>query len=178
MYKKEIKTNDGTNIVLEQINGKEEVQDFLYYINELVEEKAEIFIDRFLSLEEEQKWLEEELKANEEGGSIYLKALAEGKLVGTCIAKKGLYKEKENAELGIALLKKWRGRGLGKKMLEELIKLVKKEWNSRLIHLHVFEKNTKAISLYKSLGFKEVARLPEWVNNFGEIEDKIVMRLQ
>ncbi len=58
---------------------------------------------------------------------------------------------------GIGLNSKLRGKGLGRKLMQDLFKLGE-DTGVKRITLSVFSKNTKALNLYKSFGFKEVKR--------------------
>ncbi len=55
------------------------------------------------------------------------------------------------------LAKSWRGRGLGRKMLEHAASLVK-SWRAQQMILAVDELNAAALKLYRSLGFRQTAR--------------------
>lgn len=62
----------------------------------------------------------------------------------------------ENADIAnIAISKDYQGKGLGEKLLKDLIvRCIKKE--VEFLHLEVSVENTKAYNLYKKLGFEEV----------------------
>ncbi len=55
--------------------------------------------------------------------------------------------------------KKYRGLGIGKKLMQAIIKKLTARYGVREISLEVHEKNIAAISLYESLGFKKVKKL-------------------
>lgn len=80
---------------------------------------------------------------------------------------------------GISIAKGYRGIGLGKKMMADIIKLAKKELKPKpkIIRLSVFEDNILAIALYKKMGFKEVARMPKQLQYKGELIDELIMLL-
>ena len=63
----------------------------------------------------------------------------------------------------IEVLSSYRGKGFGKKLLEHLIS------KGKDITLEVNETNNIAISLYKSLGFKEVAKRKGYYNGLDGI---------
>ena len=55
-----------------------------------------------------------------------------------------------------AILEKYQGKGLGKKALLVIIAYIRKTMKNKDIGLGVGENNTKAICLYKSVGFKRI----------------------
>ena len=63
-------------------------------------------------------------------------------------------------------------------MLKELILLSKKKWHPKNVFLHVVSSNKNAISLYESLGFRKIARLPQWFEYYGKYLDEIVLILE
>ena len=69
--------------------------------------------------------------------------------------------------------------GLGYLEDIEIIKLAKKDLKPKpkIIRLGVFPTNKPAISLYKKLGFKKVARVPRQFQYKGKLVDEIIMLL-
>jgi putative acetyltransferase len=68
-----------------------------------------------------------------------------------------------------------RGKGVGKILLESLIKLAKEKFNIELLHLEVYEGNP-AQHLYKRLGFNEFGRQAHFIKEKGEYLAKIFMQ--
>lgn len=66
-----------------------------------------------------------------------------------------LEKENEILWLGIAVIEKQKGKGLGKKMMQYLIDFAKQS-NETIITLSVDKINTTAISFYKKFGFSVI----------------------
>lgn len=174
-YKKEIIMDDGTQVTIEQLTGKEDAKDFQRLINPIVKEGAFILRDMPVSIAEEKRWLSERLDANRAGKEIFLKALIDGKLIGCCNATQGRFMERGNVDLGIMLEKQWRGKGIGKLLLEESISLSKKKWKPRNIYLMVVSENKEAVKLYTFMGFRVVAVLHSWINRKGKYYDILIM---
>jgi ribosomal protein S18 acetylase RimI-like enzyme len=63
--------------------------------------------------------------------------------------------DKEYTIYGFGILPEYRGQGLGRQMLEQLIKSIPAE-NQKRIALEVNTSNTRAINLYRSCGFQEI----------------------
>lgn len=152
-------------------------KEFQEYINSLIKEKAMILLCREKSLEEEKEWLNEKLKNVKNKIEVILVAEHEDRIVGISHIK--LRKEKENhvGEFGISIKKEFRGIGLGKKLMIEIIRLAKKELKPRpkILRLSVFAINKIAQNLYKKFGFKKVARIPKQIQHKGKFVDEIVM---
>ena len=61
------------------------------------------------------------------------------------------------SDLGITVKKKFWNIGAGKAMMEALIGFARQNSKIEIVHLGVRSDNVKAISLYKKLGFEEIA---------------------
>lgn len=153
------------------------VKEFQNYINSLIEEGAMISFNRKKSLKEEKEWIKEGLKNMEKKKQIVLIAEDKNKLVG--ISDVRLKGERRNhvGEFGISIKKEYRGIGLGKKLMVEVLKLAKKELKPRpkIIRLSVFSENKIAQNLYKKFGFKKVAKIPKQIQYKGKLIDEIIM---
>jgi ribosomal protein S18 acetylase RimI-like enzyme len=80
-------------------------------------------------------------------------------------------------ELGMAVSKPWRGRGVGSALLAAEIEKARGEGLHKL-SLEVFAHNEAAIALYRKLGFvEEGRRVKHYRRASGELWDSIVMGL-
>lgn len=70
---------------------------------------------------------------------------------------------------------KYRGKGIGAKLLRELMTLAKERFNLEFIHLEVYQGNP-AINLYRRLGFKEYGVHRRFMKDKGRYIDKILMQ--
>lgn len=76
-----------------------------------------------------------------------------GEIIGTMNIQRGFYKKnRHTANLGIAIESGHRGKGIGRRMIEEGIKWCRENGIAKL-NLEVFSSNVNAISLYKKIGF-------------------------
>ncbi len=152
---------------------------FQKYINELAEDPdAYISIKTKKSLKEEKKYLKESLEKVKKQEQVTLISEHKNKIISG--AKISLGKEKPQKHigyLGIAILRGYRGIGLGTYLLRELIKLAKKKLEPKpaILRLSVASVNQPAIALYKKTGFKEVARITEQLKYEGELCDEVIM---
>lgn len=102
------------------------------------------------------------------GVAICLKPTAESPrrtIIGTlCIGWGGIPPpliQNRNAGIGISLAKKHRGKGYGREAMQWGIDWAFRHGNLHSLDLWVFEFNTKAIEMYKSLGFEMTGRRKE-----------------
>lgn len=113
--------------------------------------------------EQEAQFLEERSRSINE---IEIIAFVDGTAVGTAgieaIGTK--FKTRHRAELYISILKEYWGLGLGRSLAEACIQCAKDAGYDQL-ELNVVADNTRAISIYKGLGFEEFGRNPRGFNS-------------
>lgn len=121
--------------------------------------------------------LEQDLKTFEETNAPNFFAFEGNKLIGWCDLRL-THREsaKHRAELGMGLLREYRGHGIGRRMLEKLIQAAPAHGVEKL-ELVVIADNEAAIYLYKSVGFKEEGRLLNYRKFQGVYTDAINMGL-
>ncbi len=78
----------------------------------------------------------------------------------------------EGSLTDIAVLKEYRGRGISKLLMDELVKAAK-EQKLQFVTLEVRVGNVPAISLYRSYGFEDVGKRPAYYKN--PTEDALLM---
>ncbi|AEG92292.1 GNAT family N-acetyltransferase [Ramlibacter tataouinensis] len=77
--------------------------------------------------------------------------------------------------LGIGMATEWQGRGIGRQLMTRLLDWAD-HWAGVLrIELHVHEDNTRAIALYRSLGFVEEGRHRAYALKNGRYVDSLSM---
>jgi RimJ/RimL family protein N-acetyltransferase len=130
-----------------------------------------------LTFQEEKIWLENQYQANKKKEQIYLKAMVNEQLIGAVHAQRGIFRNQDNTTLGIAIANQWRGKGLGRLLLQEMITRVEHIWHPKNIYLNVVSSNTHARRLYESLGFRLIARLPRWYEYNGKYLDEFILLL-
>lgn len=175
--KKHFVLPDETLLYLEPLTGREDAREFQRFINTLTREKMYFLVNKPITLKEEIRWLKTQSKDQRTGQQLYLKALVDGCLIGDCFARPGFGRNHGNVNLGIAIAKPWRGKGIGHLLLKELIEQSEKKWHPKNIYLHVVSVNTKAHQLYKSLGFRKIAILPSWFEYEKRYYDEYLLLL-
>ena len=117
---------------------------------------------------------------NESDGKMLVLAFVDGEYAGNCSFNRigTSRRSAHRADIGIALFQKYTGFGLGRLMLEQLLKKIK-EAGYEQAELTVVSGNERAYHLYESLGFKECGRMPK-ANKYddGSYSDNIHMYLQ
>lgn len=93
---------------------------------------------------------------------IEILAIIDDKIVGTAgISEIGTkVKIRHRAEFGVSVLREYWGLGIGKALTKACIQCAKDAGYTQL-ELNVVAENTKAISIYKKLGFEEFGRNPK-----------------
>ena len=130
-----------------------------------------------LTEEEELAFINRHLEPED---AMLILAFVDGEYAGNCSfdGRTASRREKHRAGIGIALFQKYTGFGLGKLMMERLIRQMK-ELGFEQAELTVVDGNERAIRLYRRLGFKECGRIPN-ANKYddGTYSDDILMVLQ
>ena len=86
--------------------------------------------------------------------------------------------EKHLGLFGITIKKRWRDKGIGKKLMEVTIKEAKHKLTGlKIIILSVFANNPKAIKMYQRFGFRKYGLLPKGVYLKDRYVDNINMYL-
>ena len=140
------------------------------------EDEAEMLLDYLKTVSGESRFLlrePDEIRFTEEGERAFIRArnaapdalmllaFVDGEYAGNC-SFEGLTGRRRSAhrvELAIALYRKFTGFGLGRLLLERLLRLVR-ELGYEQAELTVNAENARAIRLYERLGFRAVGRFP------------------
>ena len=165
-------------IEIRPLHKTDPVKAFRNFICELIDENTYLVVDKKPTMKEEREWFREKLKAIRNNQEIFLTAWDGKKYIGNCNAIRGRWKEADNVCIDMAILKEYRGRGLGERLLRETIRLTKRKFKPRNIYLTVAARNKPAYRLYQKVGFREIARFPKWRKQDGRYIDKLFMILK
>ena len=109
----------------------------------------------------------------------YLVAEYQGQIVGHAfLESSSLQSLKHIADLNIAVHLGWQNKGVGTKLLDNMIEWAKTHSNLEKIHLNVRATNHIALSLYKKMGFQEEGRLKNRVKVKDGYIDDVIMGLE
>jgi RimJ/RimL family protein N-acetyltransferase len=115
---------------------------------------------------------------NAADNSLFLVAEVGGQIIGILTLEGGKRRNVRHAAvLGITVAQEWRGRGIGRRLMDYAIGWAREAGVLRRIELHVFARNASAIHLYESCGFKLEGTRRRAVLRDGEYIDDLVMSL-
>ena len=113
--------------------------------------------EAIMPIEKEEKFLNNILTSDND---LMIACEIGGKIIGNCnLNRYSKMRMKHRAEIGIAICKEYWSFGIGRFMLEELIR-ISNEQGIKQLELEVIEGNERAIKLYESLGFYKVGEKP------------------
>lgn len=174
---------DGKKITIRELKPRDikNVRKFQDFVNSLIKEDAMISRNEKVSLTEEINWLKNTIKSIEDKRTVYLVAESDKTIIGTTEVALNL-KGRQNhvAGLGISIRKDYRRIGLGKQLMNEIIKLAKRKLKPKpkMIRLSALSKNKPATKLYQKFGFKKVAKIPRQFQYKRKLIDEIIMILE
>ncbi|TMU87528.1 GNAT family N-acetyltransferase [Bacillus sp. BHET2] len=155
----------------------EDAEAILHIQREVIAEN-DYFIsvtEEFQKTEEEQRgWIQE---ISEKSRNTLLVAEINNKVVGWLVfLSQDRKRLMHTGSFGVMIHKDYRGKGVGKKLIEELIQWAEQNPKIEKICLGVFHTNQRAIALYKQLGFIEEGRkIREFKFDENEYVDDILM---
>lgn len=173
------KTKKGDNIIIHDLIITD-AKAMCEYINNLSNER--LFIRRqgeIITLKEEIKYVKSQLQKIKQKKAVQLLVFCNKKLIGNSqICMKDLTSA-HIGELGISITKEYRSRGIGRLLMENVIKEAKKRIPIlKTVTFTLFANNTLALGMYKSFGFKEYGRLPKGLKRNNKYIDEISMYKQ
>jgi RimJ/RimL family protein N-acetyltransferase len=105
-------------------------------------------------------------------------AICEGKVIGWCdITPKEIKEFSHVGVLGIGLISKMRGQGIGTRLLENAIHHARSVNQLEKVELEVFTSNISAISVYKKAGFSIEGIKSKSRKIDNEYDDDVIMGL-
>lgn len=147
------------------------------FINAFVSEpRSGLLIDRKVTLASEKVWFKGWLADIKQRRGVMLLVEKDGRVVGNCTANRLPWKNSHAADIGIALAKEVRGKGVGMALMTRTIDLARKRMRGlEMLHLKAIAYNDRARALYEKLGFVEVGRIPKANKEGREYFDDILM---
>lgn len=146
------------------------------YINTLSDERTFItYQGEHETLESETDFLNSKLKGIEDKKSVMLLVFSENKLIGNSAIDLGKRTERHIGTLGISIAKDYRGKGIGKILLQQIEKEALKNLDGlEIIFLTAFASNEKAVKMYEKAGYKVFGKFPNGVKLENGYDDHIL----
>ncbi len=178
---KQFPLSDGTKVTLRPLQSND-LDKLLLFINSLVKEKrddkeSQLFtgFEEKVSRKTEADYLHQTLASIKSGETISVAAEIEDKIVGNGEVTRGHYLETRHyGHLGLAILLRFRGRGIGREMVDTLVKESQTR-GLKTIYVEFLSTNTAALHTYEKAGFEKSGRLPGKVSRQGKFLDSIMM---
>lgn len=159
-----------------RIPKNSDLEELLEYINAIIRERACIGYQKPVTVEKEREWLKKNFEGLKKGDGLHILVEVEGKIVGGGgITRKPMDANKHVCVLGITLHKDYRGKGIGKRLINLLLKQAKGFLKCKLVELTYYRPNTVAKIVYEKCGFREVGAIPKGCNYYGEFHDEVIM---
>ncbi len=160
----------------------EDVDGLLSFINTLVEEKQRdskstlyTGFDRRVTRDEEAEWLAQTLVAIERESVINVIADIDGTIIANGDVTRGGYKDTHHhGHLGLTMISKYRGQGIGRRIIETLVRESRRA-GLRTLDAEFLAENETARRAYEKAGFKQVGIIPHKVFRNGRYFDGLVM---
>jgi RimJ/RimL family protein N-acetyltransferase len=164
---------DGKNVTLHAPKWSD-LDDYLHFINSLVEEKAMIMMNEKQTRDSEIGWISQLLSNVERDKIVALIAEVDNRFVGSCeiTPKRGYLAHL--GSLGISLIDGYRDIGIGQEMMLEAEKQARR-LGVEVVELEVFAANARAIHVYEKVGYKVTGRVPNAVKWNGGYMDSLIM---
>jgi len=170
------KTKTGKEVLIRYPQMGDE-KEMWRYINELSKERTFVrFQGGEITLEDEIKYVKDQLRLIEQKTSVKLLVFFEDRLIGITEVNMRDKTEKHVGILGISIAKDFRGEGLGKLLMELILKEAEKELPSlKIVTLEVYSTNDIAKKMYEKFGFIKYGILPNGITRGGKFEDAVLM---
>jgi len=167
---------DGTRLIFREPGPKDALR-LVRFINTFVlEPRSGLLINSKVTLEGEKAWLKGWLADIRHRRGVMLLVEKDGRVVGNCTASRLPWKNAHAADVGIALSKEIRGKGVGEALMIKTIELARSRMRGlEMMHLKAIDYNERARALYNKLGFVEVGRIPRANKEGLEYFDDILM---
>ncbi len=130
-----------------------------------------------ITVENERAWIN---NFNHNPDALALVAEVESNIVALLFfSPNSKKKNSHTGEFGVSVHPDFQGIGIGKQLIQSLISWAKENSHIEKVYLNVFASNSKAIALYRALGFKEEGRHINAIKQpTGEYVDELQMYVE
>jgi len=179
MAKSRFVASDGTKAIFREPLPNDAAQ-LMEFINEIIDEpKSGLLMNKPVTLKQERKWLKDRLKEIADAETVMLLVEVGGRVRGSCSVNRRRWKESHKGNIGIALSREMRGKGVGEALMRKTVELASKRMRGlEMLDLAAFRYNKRALALYRKLGFVRVGRIPDSVKDGDVYSDEEIMILR
>jgi RimJ/RimL family protein N-acetyltransferase len=171
-WQKTVALKDGTSVVL-RYPVMDDAELLQHFINPIIKEDTFLLVNEEQSLNDEKAYLSSIISLMKQNMGLKIFGTVNGQIVGSGDVIRYQYKQHHMGRLGLAISQDYRGKGLGKILMNELIEQSRDILDLKLIELSCYVINEVGIRLYRSMGFVEYGRLPQAIAYRGEYVDQL-----
>ncbi len=164
---------DGREVILRTPKW-EDLDDFMEYINSLVDEGANIVRNKKVTRNQEADWLGRKLALLEKEEVFDVVAEIDGKAIALAELRKKKGYSSHVGGLAIGIKKNYRDIGIGTQLMNVLVSQAK-VMGLKILTLEVYATNKRAIHVYEKMGFQETGRIPKGIKRNGKYIDQVIM---
>ena len=170
--KKNVKLKDGTEILLRQLKKKDRNRLTVFFKSLPKEDRIYLRVDVT-----DKETIKKIIKSSKLGESIRIIAVDKDNIVADGLLELEKRKWKKHfGEIRLLVSKAYRRKGLGMLLARELYLLAISEKVEEII-VKMMKPQVTAINIFKRMGFKQEAVLPDYVKDLeGTTRDLIIMR--
>lgn len=156
---------------------KEDLAGLLTFINSLIKEDTWIMRSgKKITRKEEEIFLTDTLKKIRKKEKYSLLAIIDGRIVGSAEIRRQSLRKHHVGEIGISVLAAYREAGIGTYLMKQLIQQAE-QMELRLLYLHSFADNKRAIHVYEKVGFRLAGEVPGMLAYKGKYLGEVTMYL-
>jgi len=172
---REIATRDGRGLVVRSARPNEAGALYDHYLTIRAREPE-------VNVEEADEWqatgdsVRRLIEGLERAPNGFLLVADAGGIVGALSVEGGRFRKVRHVgEVGVSVQREWRGRGVGRRLMETAIDVARTSPELSRLSLRVFASNAPALRLYESMGFAIEGRRPGHLRVRGRADDLILM---
>ncbi|MEK9143616.1 MAG: GNAT family N-acetyltransferase [Patescibacteria group bacterium] len=155
---KTFKSKKGNGVIIRYPKW-EDLDAVTEYVNTLIEEDTFLMLPEKQTHTSEASWMAKTFDDIENNKKIHIVAEVNGQYAGNCEIRIHERHQAHVGDIGISIATQYREEGIGYQLLSMLIEEGKKA-GLKLLILHCFENNDRALHLYEKLGFTRSGLVP------------------